>query len=133
MLMTGTLTSMKTYGKSILAFAGAVVMAVYPVLTGDHHVSTQDAIALALSVVSLIGVWLVPLAPQAKWAKTAVAFVLTIGQVAAAGLIGGFNASDVTSLVIAITTFFGVAYAGAVSPTPAGAPDIIAKVGVSDS
>lgn len=133
MLITGTLTSMKTYGKSILAFVGAVVMAAYPVLTGDHHVSTQDAIALLLSIVSLAGVWLVPLAPQAKWAKTAVAFVLTVGQVAAAGLIGGFDASDVTSLVIAITTFFGVAYAGAVSPTPAGVPDVAAKVGVSDN
>lgn len=124
---------MKTYGKTILAFVGAVVMLVYPAVTGDTHLSAQDKIALALAIVQLIGVWLVPLAPQAKWAKTAVSFVLTIGQVAAAGLLGGFSATDVTTLVTAVLTFFGVALAGAVSPTPAGAPDIVAKTGVSDS
>lgn len=124
---------MKTYGKTILAFVGAVVMLVYPAVTGDTHLSVQDKIALALAVVQLIGVWLVPLAPQAKWAKTAVSFALTIGQVAAAGLLGGFDATDVTTLVMAIGTFFGVAYAGATSPTPAGVPDITAKVGIGDS
>lgn len=127
------LTSMKTYGKSILALLGGLVLTVLPMLSGDHHIDADEAVAIVIAAAQLVGVWLVPLAPQAKWAKTAVAFVLTIAQVLSTLILGGIDLQDVGVLVTAVLTFFGVAYAGAVSPTPASVPDVVAKTGIGDS
>lgn len=124
---------MKTYGKSILAFVGGVVLVVIPFVSGDKHVDPSEGVAIAIGAVQLAGVWLVPLAPQAKWSKTAVSFLMTMLQVLGVVILGGVDTNDVGILVTAVLTFFGVAAAGAISPTPAGAPDVVAKSGIGDS
>lgn len=124
---------MKTYGKSIVAVLGALVLLVIPMYTGDHHIDPSEGVAILLGVLQAVGVWLIPLAPQAKWAKTGVALLTTLGNVFAVQLLGGIDGNDVAILITAVLTFFGIAGAGAISPTPAGVPDVVAKAGLTDS
>lgn len=124
---------MRTYGKSVVAFVGAVALILIPYFTGNHHPDSSEWVAIAIGVVQLVGVWLIPLAPQAKWSKTAVSFLLTLLNVLGVVILGGIDGNDVGILITAVLTFFGIAGAGAISPTPAGVPDVVAKSGIGDS
>lgn len=132
-LSTGTLTSMKTYGKSLLSFLGLLALVVIPYFSGNRHPDASEWVAIAIGATQLVGVWLIPLAPQAKWSKTAVSLVLTLLQVLTVVIIGGIDGNDVGILITAVLTFFGVAVTGAISPTPHGVPDVVAKSGIGDS
>ncbi len=59
------------YGKAILAFLYAVAFIAIPLYTGDHHVDPGEGVTIAIAVVTSAGVWLIPLAPSARWTKTA--------------------------------------------------------------
>jgi hypothetical protein len=68
------------YGKAIAAVITAAVVVVFQARSGDHRVDPVEWVTVAIAAVSALGVYLVPLAPHARWAKTAVAVLLAVLQ-----------------------------------------------------
>lgn len=108
---------MQRYGKSIIAFLYAVATVAVPLFTGDRHVDPVEGAIIATAVVTNVGVWLVPLAPQAKWTKTAVG-VLTAGLavVEVAILDHVIDANELMLIAAALAAAAGIQLAPAESP-----------------
>jgi hypothetical protein len=121
---------MSTYGKSIMGFLGALALVVIPLVTGDNHIDPSEWLAIIIAAAQLALVYLIPLAPGARWVKTAISFVITVAQVLTTIIIGGIDGNDVAILITTVLTFFGIAVAGAVSALPTG--NVTAKTGLGD-
>jgi hypothetical protein len=116
-------TFVQTHGKTIAAFAVTVATAVYPLLQ-QGRIGAAGAVSIAIAVVTNAGVYIVPLAPNAKWAKSAVAVGLSALNVAATLAIdGGISAGEWGQIIIA------AAGAGAVYLAPAATPETGTRVG----
>ncbi len=114
---------LRTHGKTIAAFAVTVATAVYPLLQ-QGRIGAAGAVSIALAVVSNVGVYLVPLAPRAKSAKSIVAVILAGLNVATTlALDGGISAGDWGQIIIA------AAGAAAVYLAPAATPETNTQVG----
>jgi len=124
------MTFVRTYGKALFAVAAGVVTVGIGFWTGDHHIDPSEGVAIAISGVNLTAVWLIPLAPGARWTKTAASFLLTVLQAIAVVIIGGIDANDVLILITAVGGFLGVAVAPATTTTE-GRP-VTAKAGFGD-
>ncbi|SCL31875.1 hypothetical protein GA0070616_4348 [Micromonospora nigra] len=111
---------MEKYGKALAAIAGAVLVALYAALGGDNRVDAEETVQVAIAAATAIGVYLVPLAPQYRWGKTAVAVVLAVLQALATTVLGGLDAGEWIVLVLAGLTAAGVAVAPAVSGNGVG-------------
>jgi len=120
---------MQTYGKAIAAIITAAIVAAYQALGGDSRLDAQEWVQVAIAFTTAVGVWLVPLAPQAKWSKSAVAAVLAALQVLVTVILGGIEPDEVLLILITVAGALGVYVAPATSPTPAGAPDVHVGVG----
>lgn len=103
------------YGKAITAVIGAALMVAYAALLGDQHIGSEEAVQIAIAAAAAIGVYLVPLAPQYRWGKTAVAVVLGALQVLATSILGGVDGAEWLAIVLAALTAAGVTFAPAVS------------------
>ena len=106
---------MQTYGKSVIAFLYAVAVVGVPLFTGDHHIDPSEGVAIAIAASTAALTWLVPLAPTAKWTKTAIGAVLAGLQVATVVIVGGVDGNDVLLIVFAVLSFLGIAVAPAAS------------------
>lgn len=106
---------LKRYGKAIAAVVGAGLTVAYGALNGDQHIDPQEGVQIAIAAATAVGVYLVPLAPQYRWGKTAVAAVLAVLQVLATVILGGLDGSEWIALVLAALTVVGVGVAPAVS------------------
>lgn len=106
---------MQTYGKSIVAFLYAVAVVGVPLFTGDHHIDPSEGVAIAIAVCTNGLVWLVPLAPTAKWTKTAIGASLAGLQVVTVVIVGGVDGNDVLLIVFAVLSFLGITIAPAAS------------------
>lgn len=71
--------------------------------------------------------YLVPLAPQYRWGKTAVAVVLGVLQVLTTVILGGLDSNEWIALVIAALTAAGVAGFPAVSGNGIGSKDPVVR------
>lgn len=120
------------YGKAIVAIVVAALVAISQALGGDQHVEPGEWVAIAIAVATAVGVWLVPLAPQAKYGKTAVAVVLAALQVLTTSLLDGFGSDDILLVLLTVGGAIGVYIAPAVSTTPAGTPAVAVGVGSDD-
>ena len=104
-----------TYGKAVAAVVGAILVAAQVALFGDQHISADETVRIAIGAVTAIGVYLVPLVPQYRWAKTAVAVLLSALQVTVTVVLGGVSTDEWIAIVLAGLTAAGVAVTPAVS------------------
>ncbi|GIF16536.1 hypothetical protein [Actinoplanes teichomyceticus] len=106
----------RTYGKSIIAAIYAVLVVAIPLVTGDNHVDPAEGVTIATAVATAILTYLVPLAPGATWAKTAVGAVLA-GLGLLSTLIGdGIDANDLLLIAASVLGALGITLAPAISP-----------------
>lgn len=115
------------YGKAIAAVIGAALVVAYAALLGDQHIGSEEAVQIAIAVAGAIGVYLVPLAPQYRWGKTAVAVVLAALQVLTTSILGGVDGAEWLAIVLAALTATGVAFTPAVSDNGIGSKDPVAR------
>lgn len=105
----------QTYGKALAAVLVALLTVAYGALSGDQHIDPDEAVQIAIAAATAVGVYLVPLAPQYRWGKTAVAVVLSVLQVLTTVILGGLDANEWIALVLAAATVLGVGVAPAAS------------------
>jgi peptidoglycan/LPS O-acetylase OafA/YrhL len=105
----------RKYGKALAAVAGAALVVMYGALNGDRHIDPDEGVQIAIAAATAVGVYLVPLAPEYTWAKTAVAVVLGVLQVLTTVILGGLDPNEWIALVLAALTAAGVSFAPAVS------------------
>lgn len=120
---------MQKYGKAIVAVLAAAAVALYQSYSGDRTIEPVEWVSIAIAFTTAVGVWLIPLAPQAKWSKTAVAVVLAVLQALTAVILDGLGPDEIVLLIITVAGALGVYIAPAVSPTPATAPDVRVGIG----
>lgn len=109
---------LETHGKSIVAFLYAVAVAALPQLTGDQHVSPAEGVAIAIAICAGALTYLVPLAPSAPWAKTAIGAALAGLQVVATVMLdGGLDGNDLLLVAATVLGALGIAVAPAASAT----------------
>jgi drug/metabolite transporter (DMT)-like permease len=116
------------YGKAIVAILAAAAVAVFQARSGDQRIGPTEWVAVAIAAVSAVGVYLVPLAPHAKWTKTAVAVLLAVLQALATVILGGLGTDELITLLITAMGAAGVYLAPAVSPLPGG-DEVVVTVG----
>ncbi|MFE7868856.1 hypothetical protein ACFUYE_00690 [Micromonospora humida] len=104
---------MEKYGKALASLLGAILVALYAALGGDGHIDAEEIVQVGIAAVMAIGVYLVPLAPQYRWGKTAVAVLLAVLQALTTSVLGGLDAGEWIVLVLAGLTAAGVAVAPA--------------------
>jgi hypothetical protein len=103
------------YGKAIVAVIAAALTVAYAALSGDQRIDAEEAVQIGIAAATAVGVYLVPLAPRYRWAKTAVAAVLGVLQALATVVLGGLDASEWIVLALAAATVLGVGASPAVS------------------
>lgn len=106
---------MQQYGKAIVAVITAALTVAYAALSGDQHIDAEEWVQIGIAAATAVGVYLVPLAPQYTWGKTAVAVVLGVLQALATVVLGGLDTSEWIVLALAAATALGVVAAPAVS------------------
>jgi hypothetical protein len=111
----------REYGKAIVAVIVAAIVVAYQALGGDHHISSVEWVSVAIAGVTALGVYVIPLAPSAKWGKTAVAAVLAVLQVLTTAILGGVGADEILLMVITAAGALGIWVAPAISTTRSGA------------
>jgi hypothetical protein len=99
---------MQKYGKAVVAVLVAGVVYAYQALSGDNHISAQEWVSVAIAAVTALGVWVVPLAPAATWAKTAVAVVLAVLQVLTTAILGGLGTDEILLMLITAAGAMGI-------------------------
>jgi len=112
---------MREYGKALVAVLVAAVVVAYQALTGDHHIDAVEWVSIAIAGVTAIGVYVTPLAPQAKWSKSAVAAVLAVLQVLTTAILGGVGVDEILLMLITAAGALSVYVAPAMSTTAHGA------------
>lgn len=106
-----------TYGKAIAAFLYAVAVTAVPLVSGDNRIDPSEGVAIAIAVCAAILTYLAPLAPGARWVKTAVGAVLAGLQIATTAIVGGIDGNDWLLIFAAVAGALGIAIAPAVSTT----------------
>ncbi|MBF9135420.1 hypothetical protein I0C86_41960 [Plantactinospora sp. S1510] len=105
----------RKYGKALAAVAGAALTVAYGALSGDQRIEPDEAVQITIAAATAISVYLVPLTPQYRWAKTAAAVALSVLQVLATVILGGLDSNEWIALLLAALTVVGVGAAPAVS------------------
>lgn len=112
----------RTYGKSLIAAAVAVVTVI---LSADsqNHVNPAEWIRIAIAATTAAAVYLAPVTHDYRWVKTAIAVLLSVLNVLVALILDGIQPTDWIAVALAAATALGVGVAPAVSetrpPTPA--------------
>lgn len=99
---------MQKYGKAIIAVLVAAVVYAYQALSGDNHISATEWVSVAIAGVTALGVWVVPLAPGAKWAKTGIAVVLAVLQILTTAILGGLGVDEILLMLITAAGAAGI-------------------------
>lgn len=102
-------------GKAWASVVGAALVALYAVLSGDNHIDSDEWVQVSIAVTTAVSVYVVPLAPQYRWAKTAVAVILGVLQILTTVIVGGLETNEWIVLALAALTAGGVAVSPAVS------------------
>ncbi len=106
---------MRKYGKALASAFFAVLVAVYTALNGDNRIDGLEWIVVAIAFTNAVGVYLVPLAPQTRYSKTAVAVVLAVLQVLTTVIVGGIDSTEWILVLLSVGQALGVAAAPSVS------------------
>ncbi len=106
----------REYGKAISAVVLALVTALQAALP-DHLVNNTEWMQIIIAFVTAIGVYLVPVVPQFRWAKTAVGVLLSALNVVLTFVVDGWQSTDLVPCILAIVTAIAVTASPAVSET----------------
>lgn len=110
------------YGKAISAIILALITAIQAALP-DQHVNNTEAVQIVTALVTAVGVYLVPVVPQYRWAKTAIGVLLSALNVVLTFVVDGWQSTDLVPCILAVVTALAVTFSPAVSetrpPTPA--------------
>lgn len=112
---------LREYGKAIVAVLVAAIVVAYQSLTGDHHIDPVEWVQIAIAATVAISVYVVPLAPGARWSKSAVAAVLAALQVLTTAILGGLGVDEILLMVITAAGAVGIYVAPAISTARTGA------------
>jgi hypothetical protein len=112
---------MREYGKAIVAVVVAAIVVAYQALSGDGRIEATEWVSVAIAAVTALGVYVVPLAPHARWTKSAVAAILAVLQIATTAILGGLGADEILLMVITAAGALGIYIAPAKSTAPSGA------------
>lgn len=118
---------MGKFGKAIAAVLVLALVALRAKLSGDNNIEADEWVAVATVAVGALGTYLVPLAPEMRWGKTAVFALLAALDVLAVVILGGIEPGEWIDIVIAIGGALGVAVMPAVSDNA-----VAAKSGLGD-
>jgi hypothetical protein len=105
----------RTYGKALVSAAVFVLTTVYVEQSGNGRMDPSGWVAVAIAAVNAIAVYLVPLTPQHRWTKSAIAALLAGLQVLATVIVGGVTPDDWVLIALAVGQALGVAAAPAIS------------------
>lgn len=103
------------YGKSIIAFLFTVYSVVQPLWFGDHHIDPDEGIIIALAIVNNLLVYLIPLSPGFKGAKTIIMALLAALVAAQSAIADGWKPEDWPIVIGAFVAALGVFLAPAIS------------------
>ncbi|MFI7073547.1 hypothetical protein [Micromonospora sediminicola] len=116
------------YGKAIASTFFAALVAVYAASSGDNHIEPTEWVAVAIAFAGALGTFVVPLAPEYRWGKTAVNTLLAVLQVLATLILGGLDSNEWILLLLTAGQALGVVVAPAVSdngvPSKGTAPQV---------
>lgn len=115
------------YAKPAISFLLAVAYLIYQKYSEDRHI---DGIELALIITGFgnaVITYVVPLAPEYRWAKTAASAVVALGTGLAAVALSGYTNDELVTVLLGVAQFLGVAIAPAVSDN-----GVAAKAGIGD-
>jgi hypothetical protein len=116
------------YGKAIAATLGAVAMSIYVALT-DNHITTLEWILAGQAWIGALGVYVVPLAPQYRYGKTAVGALFAGSEALVLAVPGGVDGHEWLGILTVIGAAAGIAGLparsdnGVSSGSPARRPD----------
>jgi hypothetical protein len=113
------------YGKALVAFLFAVWTVVSPLWFGDHHIDPDEGIVIALAVVNNAVVWVVPLNPLFKGAKTIANALLASLAVAQTVIIGGIQPDEWPLIIGAGVAVLGVWIAPVVGQPKSTSPIVV--------
>jgi hypothetical protein len=116
------------FGKSLIAALTAAVVVAYQALSGDQNIEPAEWVSISIAFVTAVGVYVVPMSPYAKWAKTAVAMVLAVLQIATTAILGGLGADELLLMFITAVGAAGIYAAPAITEAPNG-PDVVVTAG----
>jgi hypothetical protein len=116
---------MRKFGKSIVAVIVAAGVVAYQALSGDDHIEPDEWVAVAIAGATAVGVYVVPLAPGAKWSKTALAAVLAVLQIMTTAILGGIDTDEVLLMAITVAGALGIWIAPATTTVGTEAPVVV--------
>lgn len=116
------------YGKSWIAVAYAVVIALQAALS-DRHITAVEAVQIGIAVLTAAGVYLVPITSSYKWTKTVVAVGLAVLQSLATLLLGP-HSGDVWTLILTAAGAGLVLLAPATTINPSGTGNVSVPLGL---
>jgi hypothetical protein len=117
------------YGKFWAALIYAIAITVQQALGGDGVIEASEWVLIAIAVVSVLGVYLVPITSNYKWVKSGLAVILAVLQALATVLLGGWQSNDWITLLIAGLGAVAVILAPATSQNPSGTGNVSVPFG----
>jgi hypothetical protein len=122
----------RRYGKPILSAVVLGFLALYVALGTDSHGGSSvvdiEWVAIAFATTQGVATYIIPLAPQYPWAKTAVGAIIAGLEVVAVVIIGGLDTQELLLIAFAVLGALGVSVAPAISNNGA-----VARAGLGDS
>ncbi len=106
---------MQKYGKAVVAILVAGIVAAYQALSGDGRIEAPEWVSIAIAGATAVGVFLIPLAPGARWAKSALAAVLAALQILVTAILGGLGPDEILLMLITAAGALGIYIAPAIS------------------
>ncbi len=106
---------MNDKGKAIFSALYAVAAVAVPLFSTGGHPGAEGWVQIGIAVATAASTYIIPIIPEAPWAKTAVTVLLAALQVLTTAVIGGIDGNDVLLIVFAIGGALGVALAPATS------------------
>jgi hypothetical protein len=119
---------MQKYGKAIIAVIVAGIVVAYQALSGDGRIEATEWVSVAIAGATAVGVYVIPLAPSARWSKSALAAVLAVLQILTTAILGGIGADEILLMLITAAGALGIYIAPAASD-PAGSAPVAVSTG----
>jgi hypothetical protein len=115
------------YGKPLIAFLLAVGYTIYQKYSGDKHIDGVELALIITGFANALVVYVVPLVPEYRWAKTGASAVAALGTGLLAVALNGYTNDELITVLLGVAQFLGVAIAPAVSDN-----GVAAKAGIGD-
>lgn len=110
------------YGKALISLGGAVVIAAWQGLSGDHHIDVREGAVTVIAFGNALIVYLVPLMPDKPWLKTAAGAIVAGATALSAVALGGLSYDELTVVGIAVLQALGIKFGPAISDNGTEAP-----------